>query len=68
MFTVVDSDTGELIKVFDVKLINDDVYFLTFNCSHWKYIPSDNYIPIYEFTDAERESARIAQIIAKGDF
>lgn len=68
MFTVVDADTGELIKVFDIKETPDGICFLTFNCGQWKYIPSENYIPVYEFTEAEKECARLAMIIAKGVF
>ena len=68
MFTVVDANIGELIKVFDVKETPDGICFLTFNCGKWKYIPSENYIPVYEFTKAEEKYADLTRRIARGDF
>lgn len=68
MFTVIDADTSELVKVFAVK---DDSTgypnFLIFDGS-WKYRSAKNYIPTYEFSESEKEMAQITEMIKKGTY
>ena len=68
MFTVIDAATSELVKVFAVKDdSNGYPCFLIFDGA-WKYKSAKGYIPIYEFTEQERECDKLAKMIAKGDF
>ena len=66
MFTVIDADTSELVKVFAIKDdSNGYPNFLIFDGS-WKYRSAKNYIPTYEFSKLEKDMAQVTEMIKKG--
>ena len=68
MFTVIDIETNELVKVFAVR--NDSngyPNFLIFD-GGWKYKSAKQYFPVYDFSSKDMITAELAKKIKEGTY